>query len=202
MTAMPCPPPMHAAPTPYFLPVRLRLCVRWVRMRAPDAPRGCPRAMAPPLTLTFSRSRPNSRSQEMYWAAKASLISIRSMSARVRPAALRALRMASTGPMPIMVGSQPTRAQEITCARGFSPSDLHASSEATTRLAAPSQMPLADPAVTAPPSLNTVFSFVRSSIFAFMRGCSSALIVTGPFLPFTSIGAISSSYTPASDAFW
>ena len=30
-------------------------------MRAPDMPRGCPTAMAPPLTLTLAGSRPSSR---------------------------------------------------------------------------------------------------------------------------------------------
>ena len=41
-------------------------------IREPDAPRGCPRAMAPPLVFVLSRMRPSSFSTERYWAANAS----------------------------------------------------------------------------------------------------------------------------------
>ena len=55
-------------------------------MRAPEAPTGWPRAMAPPLTLTLLISKPSSRATAMDWAAKASLASTRSMSSIFRPA--------------------------------------------------------------------------------------------------------------------
>ena len=60
------PPPMHAEPTAYFLPVRSSSCVRCARIRAPEAPRGCPRARAPPLRLALERSMPSSFSTERY----------------------------------------------------------------------------------------------------------------------------------------
>ena len=40
-------------------------------LRAPEAPVGCPMAMAPPLTFTMSRLSPNSFSHAAYCAAKA-----------------------------------------------------------------------------------------------------------------------------------
>lgn len=45
-------------------------------MRAPEAPIGCPSAMAPPLTLTLLVSQPRSWLTEIAWAAKASFASI------------------------------------------------------------------------------------------------------------------------------
>jgi hypothetical protein len=35
-----CPPPMHADPTASLLLVRCNSCVKWVKIRAPEAPRG------------------------------------------------------------------------------------------------------------------------------------------------------------------
>lgn len=45
---------------------------RWVVMRVPEAPRGCPMAIAPPLTLLFSGSSPRALATARYWGAKAS----------------------------------------------------------------------------------------------------------------------------------
>lgn len=45
---------------------------RWAVMRAPEAPSGCPMAIAPPLTLLFSGSRPRAFATARYWGAKAS----------------------------------------------------------------------------------------------------------------------------------
>ena len=67
-------------------------------------PTGCPSAIEPPLTLSFSRgTSPSFLSTASTCAAKASLISIRSASAKGRPA----FRMAETGPRPMRAGSQP-----------------------------------------------------------------------------------------------
>ncbi len=55
------------------------------RSRVPLMPSGWPSAIAPPFTLTLSRSRPSSFSTERYCAANASLISKRSMSSSARP---------------------------------------------------------------------------------------------------------------------
>ncbi len=64
-------------------------------MRAPDMPIGWPRAMAPPLTLTFSGSRPSSLVDASPTAAKASLISTRSRSVGEMPSRAQAFAMAS-----------------------------------------------------------------------------------------------------------
>src|SRR3954462_9970656 len=73
ISASPCPPPPHneAAPTPP--PRRRSSSSSGSAIRAPDAPMGWPRAIAPPLTLTRSRSMPSSRVDWIATDAKASL---------------------------------------------------------------------------------------------------------------------------------
>ena len=61
-------------------------CSSVVRMRAPEQPSGCPRAIAPPLTLTISGSRPSSSITARDWTAKASFSSTRPMSSIFSPA--------------------------------------------------------------------------------------------------------------------
>ena len=58
--------------------------------RVPVAPSGWPRAMAPPLTLTRARSAPVSFCHASTTEAKASLISIRSMSSSDMPVRCKA----------------------------------------------------------------------------------------------------------------
>src|SRR6185436_13851093 len=87
-----------------------------VVMRAPVAPNGCPSAIEPPHTFSFSRSsfpkgaaRPSFSFAQLSdssawmldatWAANASCISTRSMSASVRPARSSAFGIASAGPI-------------------------------------------------------------------------------------------------------
>src|SRR3954447_3061991 len=58
--AMPMPPPMQSVARPFLA---LRFCISnssVVRTRAPEAPIGCPIAMAPPFTLTLPVSQPRS----------------------------------------------------------------------------------------------------------------------------------------------
>ena len=58
--AIPWPPPMHCVARAYLLPSR---CMIWAALpviRAPVAPSGCPRAIAPPSILTLLRSSPRS----------------------------------------------------------------------------------------------------------------------------------------------
>ena len=74
--AIPCPPPMHSVANPLLCPFRFSVCKSVTRIRAPEAPIGCPRAMAPPLIFTLSRLKPSSRPTARNWAAKASLASI------------------------------------------------------------------------------------------------------------------------------
>ena len=52
--AVASPPPMQSVATPFFRSWVWRAASKVTRMRAPDAPIGCPRAQAPPWMLTFS----------------------------------------------------------------------------------------------------------------------------------------------------
>src|SRR5260370_441176 len=97
MVAIPCPAPMHMVARPKRA---LRSCMAWIKvvaMRAPLAPNGWPIAIAPPRILTFSGSSFKSLMTARVWAAKASLISIRSISSSLRPARSRALCVAGIG---------------------------------------------------------------------------------------------------------
>ena len=95
--ASPWPPPPQSAAAPVPPPRRRSSSARVRTSRAPDIPIGWPSAIAPPLTLTMSWLTPRSRMDWMATAAKASLISIRSRSARVRPALSSACRIALAG---------------------------------------------------------------------------------------------------------
>src|SRR5436309_6994546 len=92
-------------------------------MRQPDAPIGCPMAMAPPLTLIFDVSQPISLLTPIACAANASLISIRSRSRAVHPAFLRQSWLAGTGPIPMILGSTPADEYALIVASGLSPSE-------------------------------------------------------------------------------
>ena len=109
---------------------------------------GCPRAMAPPLTLSLASSSPSSRATATDWAAKASLASTRSMSATPTPARSMALRQAGTGPTPMILGSTPAWPQPVSLAMGVRPYLRTASPLATIRAAPPSLRPEALAAVT------------------------------------------------------
>lgn len=72
--AMPCPPPMHALPIAVFTSARsLSWCARWALMRAPEAPTGWPKAIAPPWGFARAGSRPSSFCTARNCGAKASL---------------------------------------------------------------------------------------------------------------------------------
>ena len=130
-----------------------------VVIRAPLAPSGCPMAIEPPRTLTFSGSSFSIRMQAMACEAKASFSSIRSMSASFMPARLSAFFVAGTGPVPITAGSTPTTAVATTRTSGFRPSDLAFSSDMTSSAAAPSFNGELLPAVTVPmPGMKAGFS--------------------------------------------
>ena len=80
-------------------------------MRAPEQPSGWPSAIAPPLALTISSSSPRSRMQASDWEAKASLSSTASRSSIASRRAWSTLRVAGTGPMPMMSGATPALAR-------------------------------------------------------------------------------------------
>ncbi len=72
------PPPRQRVASPASPPRSLRACSRVTRIRAPLAPIGCPRATAPPWTLTRDQSQPSSFPSTSAWAANASFASMRS----------------------------------------------------------------------------------------------------------------------------
>ena len=57
---MPIPPPMHKVANPFLTFLFFISCTSVTNTLAPEAPMGCPKAIAPPLTLTFSLAIPNS----------------------------------------------------------------------------------------------------------------------------------------------
>ena len=148
-------------------------------------------AVAPPLTFSLFRSIPSSLATERHWGTKASLTSTMSMSLMVRPERAKRARVAGTGPMPMIVGSQPATPQPTMRARGVRLYFLMAASSARTKEAAPSQMPDDEPAWTIPSFLNTVGSLARLSGVVFGRACSSTLNTSSPFFVLKVIGVIS-----------
>ena len=104
------------------------------------------------------------------------------------------LRVAGTGPIPMIEGSTPTTSLSPIHASGVRPRSRAADSAASTSDAAPSVMPEEFPACTVPPSRNTGGSLARSCSVVSARGCSSAVMVrSSPFRPATFTGAISDS---------
>ena len=133
-------------------------------------------------------------------AAKASLSSIISISFIVKPALANALFEASTGPIPMILGSTPTTAELTILANGFKLYFFTASSDAIIVAAAPSFNPDEFPAVTLPPSAlkaplnlpNTskdVFGFTNSSfenlIGSFFRCGISTVTISFAKRPFS-----------------
>src|SRR5438046_8912684 len=108
-------------------------------MRQPEAPIGCPSAIAPPLTLTFFVAHPMCRFTAIACAAKASLISIKSRSFGSQPARDRQRLEAGTGPIPMYFGSTPAEAKALMRAMGFNPNSFAFFDEARTTAAAPSR---------------------------------------------------------------
>src|SRR4051812_50162994 len=106
--------------------------------------------MAPPLTLTLPVSQPSSLLTAQACAAKASLASIRSRSAAFHPAFSNAARDAGIGPVPMIAGSTPACAHDTMRASGVLPRLAASLAFISTTAAAPSLMPDALPAVTAP----------------------------------------------------
>ena len=115
-------------------------------------PSGWPRAIAPPLTLTLSGSRPSSSMHASDCDANASLSSIRSRSSTPIPHARAPCAWRARGRCPSRPGRRRRSAVATTRASGRRPS-ARARSASTRRTAdAPSLMPELLPAVTVPPS--------------------------------------------------
>src|SRR5690606_14930146 len=148
--ASPCPPPPHRAAAPVPPPRRLSSRARVRARRAPDIPIGWPSAMAPPLGLTRSGSRPSSLVDARPTAANASLISTTSRSVGSMPSFLQAAAIARDGWL-CRVESGPA----TTPCAPISASQVRPSSSAlvlliTTTAAAPSEIWEALPAVMVP----------------------------------------------------
>merc|ERR1719300_336828 len=83
--AIPIPPPIHKATHPLLAPLFFIAYNRVVSTRHPEAPIGCPRAMDPPLTFTFSAGAPRSLSDSwmLFKSKRLAKISALSMMSRV-----------------------------------------------------------------------------------------------------------------------
>ncbi len=156
--------PDTGAATAYPPPRRRRLRQASTTTRGADAPSGCPMAMAPPLTLTRSRSiSGNSCRQDSTMAANASLISHTAMSDVDSPARRRALRMAGTGATEKRCGSSATVALATTRPSTGTPRSAAACWLPTSRAIAPSLTGEALPAVTLPSGVNAGLSWASFS---------------------------------------
>ena len=110
-------------------PPALHLQTQGEQETGPGGPQGMSQRDRPSVDIDSITLQPEVLSTARYWPANASLISNRSMSARVRFARSRTLRMAGAGPMPISLGiyahvcpNPPTRASgspERLLGRGF-----------------------------------------------------------------------------------
>src|SRR5207302_945701 len=78
------PPPRHRVARPVVCFRSFKANKRVVRIRAPDAPIGCPRAIAPPFTFTRSQSQPRARPSASAWS-ELSLRGLSSFSIGVGP---------------------------------------------------------------------------------------------------------------------
>src|SRR5262249_29243592 len=131
-----------------------------------DDPTGCPRAIAPPLTLVLSQSISpigpsvlyfacqaadgKTRAQARTWAANASLISTRPISFQLSPARLSASGVATAGPSPIRPGSSAQNAEPRIRPSGERPRAFAADALMTSMAAPPSVICDEFPAVTVP----------------------------------------------------
>src|SRR6266568_414523 len=150
-TASPWPTPMQIAATPQRSPEVASERASVPRIRVPEAPSGCPIAMAPPCALTISGSMPQAR-----------------MHARAR-----ALVAASTGANPKNCGSPAAAPRPATRASGGRPVMASAAALPSSAADAPSLSGEELPAVTVPPGRNTGFSFASRSSVVSVRMDSS-----------------------------
>ena len=158
----------------------------------------------PPLTLTLAMSGWSSRSQARTTEANASLISTRSMSSRVSLARSSTVRVAGIGPVSIVTGSTPARANAWNRARGVRPRLVARSSLMMSTAEAPSVICDELPAVIFPPSgLKAGFSLASTSSELSGRMPSSAVnssSVSAPASSRTGTGTISFSNRPSAVA--
>mmetsp|Transcript_37845 Transcript_37845/g.56512 ORF Transcript_37845/g.56512 Transcript_37845/m.56512 type:complete len:254 (-) Transcript_37845:496-1257(-) len=199
MVALAVPPPSQMAKSPYLPCCLSNSWTRVVISFTPVAPRGCPKAIAPPLTLNLSKLPPkNVFATAKGTGAKASFTSTTAMSSGLRLAFLRAAPVAGTGPSSMIVGSEPTTDIATNLALGFRPNFLSPASLQTRMAAEPSQIWLLVAGVRIPLGnmgfKDATFSYVVARI------PSSATCISfgeSPFDNFTGMGRISFLNLPA-----
>ena len=99
----------------------------WPTSRAPDAPYGCPSAIAPPSTLSRSirNAKPVAAVQDLNCECFVELPQVDFLDPHAR--ALSSFGIAKTGPIPISSGSQPATAKPRKMPSGSMPCALRAS---------------------------------------------------------------------------
>ena len=158
-----------------------------VARRAPEAPSGCPSAMAPPTDSAGPSSAPVSICHASGTGANASLTSKASISSIVSPERSSASAVAGIGPVSILTGSSPVTTAVWTRASGVRPSALARSEVMISSAAAPSEICDALPAVIEPPSRNGALSSASFSTVDPRRIPSSSWTNPSP----TATGTIS-----------
>jgi len=158
--------------------------------------------------FTVSRSRSRALTTAKDCAAKASLSSIKERSLKDKPACLRALGTASTGPIPMYNGSTPATAHATSRAWGSKPNSFIFCADMTNTKAAPSEVCELFPAVTVPPTAKAGFNLDKASILVSRRTPSSTSMIKVRSLRLSSstqtswtlMGAICALKTPLSMA--
>ena len=99
------------------------------------------------------------------------------MSSCFRPAFFKAFGTASTGPIPMILGSTPATAKPVILAIGFTFNSFTIFSDITITKEAPSFVGEELPAVTDPPAANTGFNLPNTSVLVPALGPSSLFTV-------------------------
>ncbi|CFR98521.1 Uncharacterised protein [Mycobacterium tuberculosis] len=169
-------------------------------------PRGCPTAIAPPLTLTIWGFSPSSRIEANATAANASLISTTSSWSTEMPSRSSALLIALAGCDCSVESGPATTPWAPISASQVSPSSWAFSWFMTTTAAAPSEICDADPAVMVPSPRNAGFRPASAAAVVLARIPSSSVNCSGsPVRCGMFTGITSSANTPsfhAAAAFW
>ena len=148
-------------------------------MRAPEQPRGCPSAIAPPLRLTLSSGILRLLDDGQGLCGKGFIEFPDINVVHRETGSCESLWVAGTGPMPIRVGSTPAEALAKMRARGCRPWAAAKSSDASSRAQAPSLRVEELPAVTEPPVRKAGLSLASFSKLEPARGPSSCENTTG-----------------------